>query len=143
VSPAAIRYTSDGIDLSQRFFGTATVAASPAAATETIIGSLTVTGDIAVISKVYLFGWAAFTVGTTGDAATLKIRQTDASGSTKASTGATNAGVLAGAQLTTLAAIGLDTAPTLPGQVYVLTLTVANAVAASTVSGLGLVAVVV
>lgn len=129
-----------GLDLSPRVFTTATVAASPAAATETIIATLTISGDLRINSGVLLLGSAAFTVGTDGTAANLRIRRTDASGTVVYATGATNGGVLAATQLTNLTAQGFDANLTVP-QVYVLTLTVTAASAASTVSAASLVAI--
>lgn len=141
--PVPINETAASIDLSPRVFKSTTVAASPADATETTVCTLTCTGDIAVISGVILVGFAAFTVGTSGTAITAKIRRTDTSGTTIVSTGVTNEGVTAATQLGTRNVLGFDTGPTMPGQVYVLTLTVANGAAASTVSAASLIAIVV
>ena len=128
------------LDLSGRFFRTDTVAASPSAATETIIATLTVGSQIAVVSGVYLLGYAAYTVGTNGVSVNLKIRQTDTSGTTIKATGATTA---TAANLGSMDLQGFDTAGVLPGQVYVLTMTVASANAASTVSAAALYALVI
>jgi hypothetical protein len=130
-------------DLSARFLGTSTVVASPVDNTETIIASLAIPnfGDIAVVSGIRLHGFAAFTIGTSGVSGNLKIRQTNASGSTVAATGAVNAGVWAATQLTTLTVLGFDATPGVA--TYVMTLTVASGAAASTVSGLHLSAVVI
>lgn len=138
--PTPTLHSGVAIDFSPRVFPTATVAASPSAATETIIATVTCSGDYLVNSGVLLFGYAAFTVGTNGDAATLRIRRTDASGTVVKSSGATNAGVLAATQLTDMSMNAFDANLTVP-QVYVLTLTVANANAASTVSAVTLVAI--
>jgi hypothetical protein len=135
-----IRYDGATVDLSSRFYHSSAVAASPTGATETIIASLTVTGDVAVQKAIYLACFAAFTVGTNGVSAVLRIRQTDASGTVKATTGAVT---VVAANLAALTAIGVDTAGTLPGQVYVATLTVASASAGSTVSSVLLQATVV
>lgn len=128
------------LDLSGRFFRTDTVAASPSAATETIIATLTVGSQIAVVSGVYLLGYAAYTVGTNGVSVNLKIRQTDTSGTTIKATGAVTS---TAANLGSMDLQGFDASPTLPGQVYVLTMTVASGSAASTVSAAALYAVVV
>ena len=128
------------LDLSGRFFRTDTVAASPSAATETIIATLTIGSQIAVVSGIYLFGFAAYTVGTNGVSVNLKIRQTDTSGTTIKATGAVTS---TAANLGTMDLQGFDSSPTLPGQVYVLTMTVASGSAASTVSAAALYAVVV
>jgi hypothetical protein len=138
-----IRISSPEIDLAARFQGTSTVVASPTDNTETIIASLTLAdfGSISVVSGIRLHGWAAFTIGTSGTAANLKIRETDASGTTVAATGAVNVGVYAATQLTALDVLGFDAAP---GVIkYVLTLTVTGGAAASTVSALHLSAAVI
>jgi hypothetical protein len=72
---------------------------------------------------------------------TVKLRRTNASGTTVFSTGVMNAP--AAADLLSYTVAGFDTGPTLPGQVYVVTLTVANGGAESTVSAATLLAIVV
>jgi hypothetical protein len=135
-----IREAATGIDLSSRVQTTTTVAASPAAGSETVICSLTISSALAVQAGVLLIGWCAYTVGTNGTAVTLKLRQTGTSGTTLASSGATDASAAALAQQSIC---GFDTGATLPGQVYVLTMTVANGSAESAVSGALLSAIVV
>ena len=135
-----IQFSAAGLDLSPRFFRTDTVAASPSAATETTIATLTIGSQLAVVSGILLFGYAAYTVGTAGVSVNLKIRQTDTSGTTIKATGATTA---TAANLGSMDLQGFDTAATLPGQVYVLTMTVASANAASTVSAAALYALVI
>jgi hypothetical protein len=128
-----IQETSAGIDFSQRVKVSTTVAASPSAATETTIATLTLQGDVSVQRSVILRGWAAITVGTSGTAVRLRIRQTDTSGTVVGDSGALTGGVAAGNLLVESVA-GVDTSPANTGQVYVLTLTVTSAAAASTVS---------
>jgi ABC-type Fe3+ transport system substrate-binding protein len=138
--PQPIAQSLTNHDLSSRFQGTSTVVASPSAATETIIASLTLAnfGDIPVVSGIRLHGWAAFTAGTNGVSANLKIRETDASGATVASTGAVT---VVAANLYQLDALGLDAAP---GVVkYVVTLTIGSGSAASTVSAVHLSATII
>jgi hypothetical protein len=131
--PRPINEGADAIDLSPRFVRSAVVVASPAAAAETIIAQTAAIGDVAVMQGVRLSGWAAFTVGTTGSAATLRLRQTNVSGTVIATTGAVTGGIAA-AGLVALDVEGFDAAATPPGQVYVLTLQVTAATAGSTVS---------
>lgn len=138
--PLPIRMASDSVDLSNRFRFTTTVAASPSGASETIIGTVTAIPDLVVNAGVLLFGWAAFTVGTSGTAAQLQIRRTNVAGTVVANSGATTA---AAASLQERSAQSFDTGPTIPGQVYVLTLTITAGAAASTVSALQLVAIVI
>jgi hypothetical protein len=138
--PQPIQYDSAHLDLSARFFNSTVVAASPAAATETTIATLTLAGDLAIGTGVYLFGWAAFTMGTNGTGATMKIRRTSTAGATIASSGIT-LGVATG--IYQPAIMGIDPNPVPNTTVYVLTLTIANGSAASTVSAVNLTAVAV
>lgn len=142
-SPAeAIRINGLAVDLSSRFVQSNTVAASPSAATETTICTVTIPANAAQASGILLMGFAAFTVGTSGAACNLKIRQTNTSGATVSATGATTGGVAAG-NLVDMNVSGFDAAGVLPGQVYVLTLTVTSGAASSTVSAAQLLAVVI
>lgn len=128
------------VDLSPRFQSTSVVGASPAAGAETIIGTLTLAdfGNLTVISGIRLHGFAAFTVGTSGVSATLRVRQTNVAGTVVATTGAV---IAAATNLLAMNVLGLDAAPGVG--VYVLTLTVGSGSAASTVSALHLAAVVI
>ena len=140
--PVPIHDDSQGIDFSKRVQVYATVDASPAAATETVIATLTLAGfsDTPIQAGVFLFGWAAYTVGGSGASVQFRIRQTNVSGTVKANTGALTgsqhgAGILSADDVN-----GWDTAPV---ATYVLTMQVASAVAASTVSALVLGAILV
>src|SRR6185437_17377 len=138
--PQRIRSDSINLDLSKRLPVTTTVGASPAGSSETIIGTLTIPSfaDIAVVSGIIVQGWAAYTVGTSGTAVTLKIRQTNVSGTTVASTGALTRAA------TNLAADDVNGFDSGAGAgVYVLTMTVTGGAAASTVSALYLGAVII
>lgn len=115
--------------------------ASPSAAVETTICTVTIPGDIAVVTGVYLVGWAAFTVGASGTAANLRIRRTDTSGTIVAATGATTGGIAAG-NLVDMNIAGLNASPA-AAQVYVLTLTITAGGAASTVSATSLFALAI
>lgn len=127
-------------DLSGRFPVTTTVVASPALAAETIIASLAIPafGDTQILSSVILAGWAAYTVGTSGTAVQLRIRQTNVSGTVVAATGALTK---TAAQLYADDVGGNDAAPGVA--TYVLTMQVTAGAAASTVSAVFLAAVVV
>lgn len=140
MSPKNIQIASQAVDLTDRVASSTTVVASPAAAAETIIAQVTAPADLRADAVVLLFGFAAFTVGTNGVSVNLKLRQTNASGTTKAATGAVTA---VAANLGALSVMGVDAAPSATGQVYVLTMTVASGSAASTVSGVELLAIVV
>lgn len=138
--PQPIRSSAQTLDLSARFQQSVTVAASPADATETVIASLTLSGfnDLAVVSGIQLVGWAALTVGANGVSANLRIRRTDVNGTVVAATGATT---VTAANLVARDVMGNDAAPGVG--VYVLTLTVGSATAASTVSACSLRAIIV
>jgi hypothetical protein len=128
-----INESADAIDLSPRFIRSAVVVASPALAAETIIAQSPAVGDVAIIQGVRLSGWAAFTVGTTGTAVRLRLRQTNVAGTVVADTGALTAGIAAAA-LVSQDVEGFDAAAVAPAQVYVLTLQVTGGSAVSTVS---------
>lgn len=136
----AIRRSVVGDDLSPRLLSSTVVVASPALAAETIIASLTIPTPLVVAAGVQLTGWAAYTVGTSGTAVTLRLRQTGLAGTVIASSGALTR---AAASLQSDDVNGVDTAPVLPGQVYVLTMQVTAGAAASTVSAVLLSAIVV
>lgn len=138
--PVPIRDTAAGLDLSPRVFTTTTVVGSPADATETIVASVTISGDIAALLGVILIGFAAFTIGTNGTAINARIRRTNAAGTVVVASGAIQG---TAANLSERQIVAVDTGPTLPGQVYVMTLTVTGGTAASTVSAATLVALVV
>lgn len=131
---SVFEYSAGVIDLSPRFAFDTSVDASPADATETIIATLNVPTGPLLATGIRLSGWAAFTVGTTGNASTLRIRQTNVAGAVIASSGAVTR---TAANLVEQSVAGVDTAPLGP-RVYVLTLTVAAATAASTVSAVEL-----
>jgi hypothetical protein len=121
-------------------FRSGAVAGSPAAAAETIVCTVTVTGDWAVATGVYLFGYCTLTVGTSGVSVLTRLRQTDTSGTVVKASGATTA---TAGNLIDRSIMGVDTNPTLGRQVYVMTLTIGSGAAASTVSAAELVAIVV
>lgn len=131
--PVPIHVDGTAVDLSGRLFVSTTVAASPSAASETVVATVTVSPNISV-TKVQLTCALAWTVGTSGTAVTLKLRQTDASGTTLYTTGATTA-VATNLGATTLAAIDLSPGS---GQVYAVTMTVTGGAATSTVSSVTL-----
>ena len=140
--PSPIRADSINLDLTKRIQVYKTVDASPATNAETVIATLTLASfaDIAVVSGIRVSGWAAFTVGTSGTATTLKIRQTNVSGTTVATTGALTGGVAAG-NLLAQDIEGFDAGA--GASSYALTLTVTGGAAASTVSALVLQAIII
>jgi hypothetical protein len=140
--PLPFLESANALDLSPRIVGSTTVVASPTDNAETIIASVTVPGGLSYATGVFVVSWAAFTVGTSGTAVNLRVRQTDVAGTVKAATGATNEGVTAATQLGVRVAWGLDAAPA-DGQIYKATLTVTGGAAASTVSAVFLGAIAV
>lgn len=137
-----IELNANVIDLSRRVVDTTAVVASPALAAETIIASLAIPdfGLTPITQKVYLQGWAAFTVGTSGTAAQLRIRQTSVAGTVVAASGALTGGIAAAA-LVAQDIAGSDATPGVG--TYVLTLQVTAGAAASTVSAVQLLALIV
>lgn len=131
--PVPIAQNAANIDLTQRAAATTTVVGSPALAAETIIASLTLNTDEAILSGIMLRGFAAFTIGASGTAATLRIRRTSVAGTIVANTGALTGGIAAG-NLVAETILGFDTGAATTGQVYVLTLQITAGGAASTVS---------
>jgi hypothetical protein len=143
--PEPLRTTAAFVDMSSRVQQTVAITGSPATNAETVIATLTLPASAlgnALVTGVLLNGWAAFTVGTSGTAATMRIRQTGTSGTLIVSTGAVTGGISA-ANLVTLDAMGIDTNTTAPAAVYVLTLQITAGAAASTVSATQLVATLV
>jgi hypothetical protein len=138
--PEPIKQSVIFTDLSGRFQSTQTVVGSPALAAETIIGSLAIAGfgDTAIVSGIQFDGWAAFTVGTSGVSATMRIRQTNAAGTVVATTGALT---VVAANLVQINVQGFDA---LPGvATYVMTLQIGSGAAVSTVSAVSLQGIVV
>jgi hypothetical protein len=138
--PNPIQLAGAGVDLSKRIQETHTVVGSPATNAETIVASLTITDDLVVGRGVFLEAAISYTVGTSGVSGTLKIRQTNTSGATIASTGALT---IVATNLRSDAVQGVDASPTLPGQIYVVTLTIGSGAATSTVSAVSLFATIV
>lgn len=134
--PRTIEFEAAAMDFSSRIVHSSVVVASPALAAETIIASVTIPGDIAVVTGVYLSGWAAFLIGASGTAANLRIRRTDVAGTVVAATGATTGGIAAG-NLVDANVNGLNASPA-ASQVYVMTLQITAGGAASTVSAVSL-----
>ena len=136
--PQTIQVSGAGVDLGPRMGGNNTITASPAAASETVVGTIPAIADSVVVSKgIFLNFCIAYTVGTSGTAVTYRIRQgtTAGSGTVVYTSGAITSGIAA-ANLVVESINGFDASPTLPGQAYCLTLTVTAGAAASTVSAL-------
>jgi hypothetical protein len=141
--PEKITSGAAGLDLSGRFVQSTTVVASPALAAETIIASLTIPNfsSLGLASGMWLSGWAAYTVGTSGTAVTFRLRQTNVAGTVVASSGALTgsqhgAGILSADDIN-----GFDASPGVA--TYVLTMQVTAGAAASTVSAVFLSALVI
>lgn len=137
-----ISASARNLDLTGRLVTSSTVVASPSAASETIIASVTIPSGLSVVSGVLVMGWAAYTLGTSAASCQLRIRQTGTSGTAVGNTGAMTGGHNSAGLLVSDDVNGFDTTPA-DAQVYKLTLTVASAAAASTVSSVLLVALVV
>lgn len=129
-TPVPITVNAAEMDFSSRWVVSTTVVASPADNTETIIASVIIPDNVQIFTGVRVTGWAAFTVGTSGVSANLKVRRTNVSGTTVAATGATT---VAATDLVERSIVCLDTAVP-AGTIYKLTLTIGSGAAASTVS---------
>jgi len=132
--------SAEGIDLGARFFHTETVTGSPATSAEVVVATLNIGPDLSFSKGVYLSAWATLTVGTDGASILTRIRRDSIAGSVIAASGATTA---TAAQLVDRSIAGVDESPTFPNEVYVVTMTVASASAASTVSAVCFTGVVV
>jgi hypothetical protein len=139
--PTSIQFNAAEIDFNGRVTHSETVVASPAAAAETIIASVSIPNNTPIVAGVLLFGWAAYTVGTNGTAVTFKLRQTNVAGATIASTGALTGSQHGAAILSDDNISGFDSAAG-ASQLYVMTMQVTAGSAASTVSAVELCAVV-
>ena len=125
-----LRMDGQQVDLTSRIVISTTIVASPALAAETIIAQVTLPSNFRSAESVDLSGWAAFTVGTSGTAVTMRIRETNVSGAVVGTSGALTGGVLAG----NLLAQDVEAIDATSVAVYVLTLQVTAGAAASTVS---------
>lgn len=128
------------VDLAPRVFQDKTVDGSPALAAETVIATLSMPTDLAVGAGVLLIGFCTLTVGTDGVSIVTRIRRDSVAGTAIVASGATTA---TAATLVDRTIVGFDTGPTFPNEVYVMTLTVASASAASTVSAVCLTGIVI
>jgi len=140
VTANPIQLSAEGVDLSPRVFRSATVVGSPATSAEVVVAQISIGPELAVGLGVLLFAYATLTVGTDGTSIVTRLRRDSLTGTVIKASGATNA---TAAQLVDRAIQGFDATPTLPGEVYVLTLTVAAASAASTVTATELVGIVI
>src|SRR5205085_10832011 len=103
------------VDLSRRVKRSEAVAGSPADATETIIATFAIADGLPIMAGIQLFGFAAFTVGTSGTSCNLRIPQTNAAWVIIAATGAVTGGISA-SKLAEMNVVGLDTAAVLTKQ---------------------------
>lgn len=111
-----------------------TIVGSPAAAAETTIGQVVVPGGAGPTTRALLIAFAAFTVGATGTAVRLRLRNGSLTGAVVGDTGAMTGGVAA-AGLVSYGLLGFDTPGDVASLLYVLTLQVTGGSGASTVSG--------
>jgi len=132
-----------GLDLSKRVVQTTTVSASPALAAETVVATTPAfDASVPFVTGVIIMVDLAYTIGTSGTACTVKIRQTNVSGTVLFNSGAQTGGHNTAGQLVADSATGFDTAP-VAGQTYCVTLQVTAGAAASTVSAVTLVAIAI
>lgn len=129
-STEPITTSGAAVDLSPRMAYSSAVVGSPALAAETIVASVTIPTGITIAQGIQLSGMVAFTGGTSGVSANVRIRQTSVTGSVIVASGALT---IAATDLYCFSVDGVDTAP-VAGQVYKLTLIIGSGAAVSTVS---------
>ena len=146
--PYGFVQSANTLDLGPRFLSSSTIVGSPALAAETIVCQITgIDGQLSVSGGVFLSGVISFTVGTSGTAVRLRIRQgtTVGAGTVVADTGALTGGVAA-ANLLSQDLQGFDTTASggtaIAVTSYHLSLQVTAGAAASTVSQTNLIAFV-
>ncbi len=133
-----IEYVARYMDMSDRFVSSSAVVASPTGSTITTVCSLTLPTNLSIVSGVLLFGWCAYTVGTSGTSVAVAIRQTNTTGTVVGTTGLTTR---TAASLYDQNAQGFDAPPGVA--VYVLCMTVTGGAATSTVSAANLTALII
>lgn len=146
--PYGFIQSANTLDLGPRFYTSSTIVGSPSAATETLVAQITgIDGQLSVSVGVFLSAALSFTVGTSGTAIRIRIRQgtTAGAGTVIADTGALTGGVAATNLLSqdiqnvdTNASGGAAVASTS----YHVSLQVTGGAAASTVSQANIIALV-
>lgn len=139
-----IQVGGKGVDLSGRVQTSSTVIASPSANSETVVATTPAfDNDVAFMKGCLIIVELAYTIGTSGTACTVQIRQgTSTSGSSVYSTGAQTGGHSTAAQLVADSAGAFDTGPA-AAQQYSVTLTVTGGAATSTVSKVNITAIAI
>lgn len=132
-----ITYNGGAVDLSPRVSQNTTVVASPAAATETIIASITVPSGITITAGVLVICSFGVTIGTNGVSYRTRVRNTGVTGTVVGDTGVETGSA---ASLYNVTVIGWDTAA-VAGTLEKVTLTIASGSASSTVTPLSIVAI--
>lgn len=140
--PQPIQYDAAHLNLSSRIFTSTAITGSPSGTAETVVCTVTTSGDIAALAGCVVMFAVAYTVAGSGISARYRIKQTGTGGSTVFDSGVTTAGIAAAA-LVSENVQGFDASPVLPGQVYVLTVTIGSGSGASTVSAANGIVIVV
>jgi len=146
--PYGFVQSANAIDFGPRFATSSTIVGSPSAATETLVAQITgLDGQLSVSVGVFLSAALSFTVGTSGTAIRVRIRQgtTAGAGTVIADTGALTGGVAAG-NLLSQDIQNVDTnavgGTALASTSYHVSLTVTAGAAASTVSQANIIALI-
>lgn len=146
--PYGFVQSANTLDLGPRVISSSTVVGSPGAATEAVVCQIVgIDNQLSVSVGVFLSAVISFTVGTSGTAVRVRIRQgtTAGAGTVIADTGALTGGVAAG-NLLSQDIQGFDTGVTGGGAVgaisYHVSLQVTGGAAASTVSATNIVALI-
>lgn len=128
------------VDLSKRVQLSTTIVASPAGNAETAVASLTITDALSTALGVILIGGLTAPIGTSGVSTQLRFYHGTTSGTKIGDSGA----ILATAgDVQAPVWFGFDNAPVLPNQVYTMSLTVGSGAAATTISQLFLLALII
>jgi len=146
--PYGFVQSANTLDLGPRVISSSTIVGSPAAATETLVAQITgIDNQLSVSVGVFLSAVVSFTVGTSGTAIRVRIRQgtTAGAGTVVADSGALTGGVAAG-NLLSQDLQGFDTGASggagVASTSYHVSLQVTAGAATSTVSQANIVALV-
>lgn len=121
-----------------RFVQTSAITANPAGATEATIATLTGVDSLFAQQSIKLHGYAAFQVAASTTSVVLKLRRDSVTGTTVATSPTFNGGDVTTPKLNAWDVFGIDTPTELASGTYVMTVTLAGAGGATTISSVWL-----
>jgi hypothetical protein len=133
------------VDLTRRVVTSSVVAASPSGSSETLVAKTPAfDNQLQIVTGCIILCTIAYTIGTSGNACTVQLRQgvTQGSGTVIFTTGAQTGGHNTAGQLVSDEVSGWDASPG-SQQAYHVSLTVASGAAASTVSKVTITAIAI